>query len=95
MILHTLNVSPSHPAFAQCLKIIEKGDALLLMGDGVYAAITDTKAWDAIQRKGVEIFLLSADARTAGINNPDGAVCVDMDGFVSLTERFPRQQAWY
>ena len=39
MILHTLNASPSSAAFTDCVSIMAKGDALVLMGDGVYAAL--------------------------------------------------------
>jgi tRNA 2-thiouridine synthesizing protein B len=96
MILHTLNASPESAAFADCLRIIAAGDALLLMGDGVYAAIADTDASAAIQASGAEIYVLEADTAAAGVNNLlEGATRVDMGGFVALTERFPRQQAWY
>lgn len=96
MILHTLNTSPGNCAFSDCLRIIAAGDALLLMGDGVYAAIAETDAGAALQASGAEIYVLAADATAAGLKNLiDEATHVDMDGFVALTERFPRQQAWY
>ena len=49
MILHTLNASPSSIAFMDCVNIIAKDDALVLMGDGVYAALADTDASKALQ----------------------------------------------
>jgi tRNA 2-thiouridine synthesizing protein B len=96
VILHTLNTSPGNSVFSDCLRVIAAGDALLLMGDGVYAAIADTAASAALQVSGAEIYVLGADATAAGVNNLiEGATRVDMDGFVALTERFPHQQAWY
>jgi tRNA 2-thiouridine synthesizing protein B len=95
MILHTLNVSPSHPAFRDCLKIVQKEDALLLMGDGVYAALNGTEAWRALQDKGLTVYILSNDALTAGVCESSDIVRIDMDGFVTLTETYPRQLAWY
>ena len=96
MILHTLNAPPGRAAFTDCLRLIAAGDALLLMGDGVYAAIAQTDAGTALQASGAEIYVLAADATAAGVNNLiEGATRMDMDGFVALTERFPRQQAWY
>ena len=78
------------------MRVIAADDALLLMGDGVYAAIADTAAGAALQASGAEIYVLEADTTAAGVNNLiEGATLVDMDGFVALTERFPRQQAWY
>ena len=97
MILHTLNAPPGRAAFTDCLRLIAAGDALLLMGDGVYAAIAQTDAGTALQASGAEIYVLAADATAAGVNSLliEEATRVDMDGFVALTERFPRQQAWY
>ncbi len=96
MILHTLNASPGNSAFSDCLRVLAPGDALLLMGDGVYAAIADTDASAALQASGAGIYVLGPDAAAAGVNKLiEGATRVDINGFVELTERFPRQQAWY
>jgi tRNA 2-thiouridine synthesizing protein B len=96
MILHTLNASPSSAAFHNCLKVLHSGDAVVLMGDGVYAALRETVACIALQEKKVELFILSADAALAGVTEPaPGIHTIDMDGLVGLTEQFPRQQAWY
>ncbi len=96
MILHTLNASPSSSAFADCLRVVHAGDAVVLMGDGIYAALADTRAWGEIQARGVEVYLLSCDAVAAGATALAGAAkLIDMDDFVALTERYPRQQAWY
>ena len=96
MILHTLNASPSSAAFHDCLKVIHTGDAVVLMGDGVYAALKETDACMELQAKDVELYILDADALLAGVTEPaSGMHSIDMDGLVALTERFPRQQAWY
>jgi sulfur relay protein TusB/DsrH len=96
VILHTLNASPASPAFGDCLKVLTAGDAVLLMGDGVYAVIEHTSARAALLASGAEIHVLSADASAAGIEKlPSGSTRIGMDGFVALSERFPRQQAWY
>lgn len=96
MILHTLNASPASPAFNDCLRVITAGDAVLLMGDGVYAVMENTSACAALLATGAEIHVLSIDASAAGIDKlPCGSTPIEMDGFVALTERFPRQQAWY
>ena len=96
MILHTLNASPSSAAFQDCLKVAHRGDAVVLMGDGVYAALEGTPACLEIQAKNIELFILGADALLAGIIEPaSGIQTIEMDGLVALTERYPRQQAWY
>ena len=96
MILHTLSASPASSAFRDCLRIITPGDALLLLGDGVYAAIPGTPACDRLQAAGIEVHVLHSDAQAAGISElTEIASRIDMDDFVVLTERFARQQAWY
>jgi tRNA 2-thiouridine synthesizing protein B len=96
MILHTLNAAPSSSGFCDCVRFIQPGDAVVLLGDGVYAALEGTDAYNALRTAGAELFLLSADAEATGIAGRTGTVAfIDMDGLVALTERLPRQQAWY
>ena len=96
MILHTLNASPASAAFADCLKVLQREDAVVLMGDGVYAAIDGTHACTALQASGGEIFLLGADARLAGVVTAVASIqSIEIEELVVLTERFPRQLAWY
>lgn len=96
MTLHTLNAPPSSAAFSNCLKLAAPGDAILLLGDGVYAALSDTEARARMEACGAELFVLKPDAAAAGVLAHIGSInTVDMDGFVALTERFPRQLAWY
>jgi tRNA 2-thiouridine synthesizing protein B len=96
VILHTLNTSPSSAAFKDCVKTIHPGDAVVLMGDGVYAALEGTAAYVELHSRGAELYMLGTDALAAGVTKKAGTVgVIDMDGLVALTERFPRQQAWY
>ena len=96
MVLHTLNAPPNSAAFHDCLAAIAPGDALLLLGDGVYCALGATPACDAILRCGAQLYALDKDARAAGIiAAPDTVTITDMTGFVALTARYPRQLAWY
>lgn len=96
MILHVINASPSSAAFRDCVKLLQPGDALVLMGDGVYAALDNTPACDELLDSGVQVHLLRNDAAAAGVIHPAGAIeVIDMNGFVMLTEHFSRQQCWY
>lgn len=96
MVLHTLNAAPSSAAFHDCLKVVQRGDAVVLLGDGVYAALDGTEACSALQTKNVQLFILGADALLAGVRtSAENITSIDMDGLVALTERFPRQLAWY
>ena len=94
--MHTLNASPSGAAFSDCLRLITEADSLLLLGDAVYGAINGSRARQALDNSGAAIFVLRDDAILAGVATQlQGATLVDMDGFVELTEKYPRQLAWY
>jgi tRNA 2-thiouridine synthesizing protein B len=96
VVLHTLSAPPSSAAFRDCVKVAQVRDAIVLLGDGVYAALEGTEACRELQATGVELFLLRADALLAGVTQAaPSIVSIDMDGLVALTERFPRQLAWY
>lgn len=96
MILHTLNASPASAAYRDCLTVLGEGDALVLLGDGVYAAIEGSDACGALLESAAAIYVLAADARLAGVTvATTGVQTIDMDGLVTLTERYARQQAWY
>ena len=96
MILHTLNATPASAAYRDCLKVLGEGDALVLLGDGVYAALEGTEQLRELQDSPVQLYVLGSDARLAGVAlHAQGLHVIDMDGLVSLTEQFPRQQAWY
>jgi tRNA 2-thiouridine synthesizing protein B len=96
MILHTLNAPPSSAAFKDCLKVLQATDAVVLMGDGVYAALDSTRACSDLHASGAQVLLLGTDARLAGVPVPKPPIlCIDIAELVALTERFPRQLAWY
>jgi len=97
MTLHTLCAGPDSPAFRDCLKSIASGDALLLTGDGVYAAIEKTPAGELICASDAGLYVLEDDAIARGIslNLVSQATFINYDGFVALSERYTRQVAWY
>lgn len=96
MTLHTLNASPSSAAFAECMQFISPGDTLLLLGDGVYAALCDTPASAELLTSGALLYVLRDDATAAGIvSRIVNATVIDIAGFVELTENHSRQMAWY
>ncbi len=96
MLLHTLNALPSSAAFAQCLRLATAEDCILLLGDGVYAALEHSAGWRALTNSPARLCILEQDMLAAGIGAPDARLeCVGYDGFVALSEVFPRQVAWY
>jgi len=76
---------------------LSEGDALLLLGDGVYAARSGTTPCEHLMNTGASLYVLEPDAAAAGILDlmEDKVELVDFDAFAALTEEFTRQQAWY
>lgn len=87
--LHTFSALPDSEPYRDCVRLLGGGDALLLLGEGVYAALA------LPELEGVDVYLLASDAAGRGVIAPDRVARLDMAGFVALTERFPRQVAWY
>ena len=73
------------------------GDALILMGDGVYAGMQHTTVCAEIVDTGVELYVLESDASAAGILKrlDKRATVVCFDSFAAVSEKFTKQQAWY
>ena len=97
MIFHTLNAAPNTTAFTQCLRLLRADDALLMMGDGIYAALAGTAASEALTNSGAQLYVLKSDAAAAGIIKRlcNSVKPADYDQFVSLTEHYTKRQAWY
>ncbi len=96
MILHTLSAAPGTNAFRDCLSVASTRDAILLLGDGVYAALPASTFLAGLLDTGADVHILRDDAQAAGIAEPAAGVTpAGMAEFVALTERFPRQMAWF
>ena len=96
MILHTLNCSSNSESFRDCLRTAQFGDAILLLGDGVYSALANSESAQALHDSAAKVMALDTDVLAAGLETRLGSTpVVDMDGFVALSEYYPRQLAWY
>ncbi|XOV88565.1 MAG: sulfurtransferase complex subunit TusB [Pseudomonadota bacterium] len=95
VILHTVNKSPGMSgALAACLRFRLPGDALLLLEDGVYAAL-DTP--DSCLRDYPDtVYALSADVIARGLNAGllPGVSLVDYPGFVTLCTQYDSVKNW-
>ena len=96
MLLHTLNATPTSNAFTDCLRLATGDDTILLLGDGVYAAIANSAACASLRQCPAQILVLEADATAAGlVNSISDFPLINMEGFVALSESHTRQLAWY
>ena len=97
-MLHTVNKSPYQcNTLESCLKHVGDGDVVLLIEDGVYAAVKGGKAAEMLSSEnGVKICALSADVKARGLEGKliDGIEVVDYGGFVDLVVETDKTQAW-
>lgn len=95
-ILHVVNKSPyDRPSLETATGYMTDGDALLLIEDGVLAAVKAGKA--ASQLKGRNVSVLGPDLDARGIARDklaDGVTVVDYAGFVDLVEANDKVQSW-
>ncbi|QFY89771.1 sulfurtransferase complex subunit TusB [Magnetovirga frankeli] len=95
-ILHLVNKSPyERNSLSTCAGYVKDGDAVLLIEDGVYAAIAGGKAADEL--KGLEVSVLGPDLAARGISEDKlvgGVTVVDYAGFVDLSVAKDKVQSW-
>lgn len=99
-MLHTVNKSPfERNTLTSCLRLAKKGSAVLLIEDGVYAAVTGTAVSDKISGRMADLsfYVLGPDIAARGLAETpliDGIQVVGYDGFVDLVAEHDATQAW-
>ncbi len=95
-MLHTLSVSPWHADIAAMLRLVKAGDDLLLLSDGVVAAIADGRFLEILQSAPITIHALQEDIEARGLAGQiaDSVVRVDYTDFVRLTVKHEGQLTW-
>lgn len=95
-ILHLVNKSPyERNSLDTCVGYVREGDVVLLIEDGVYAAIKSGSV--ASKLEGVDVSVLGSDLAARGFSEDkliDGANVVDYAGFVDLVEAKDKVQSW-
>ena len=99
-MLHTVNKSPyERNALDACLRLAADGSAILLIEDGVYAALDNTEGSKnlASRKSNFSLYVLGPDLEARGLNERpliDGVEVVGYDGFVDLAAEHDSVQAW-
>ena len=90
-MLHTVNKSPfQNSSLENCLRVAQKGDVILLLEDGVYAASAGTAKSSLIEKavKQNTIYAIEADLKARGLGSLIKEVRVASYGdFVDLVEK--------
>jgi tRNA 2-thiouridine synthesizing protein B len=98
-MLHIVNKSPlERNTLNSCLAVAQKGAAVLLIEDGVYAATRGNAAQgklrEALAR--LEVYVLAPDLEARGMAQAllEGVKPVDYAGFVDLVVQHKNCQSW-
>ncbi|TVP51265.1 MAG: sulfurtransferase complex subunit TusB [Halomonas sp.] len=96
MILHILTKAPYSSVAQQMQQAIGEADAVLLVEEGVTAALSPSwTAWKAYHSR---IYILAEDLLARGLNGIAEAnelPVIGMDEFVTLTEKYAQTVTWY
>ena len=99
-MLHTVNKSPfERNSLDSCLRLAKKGSAILLIEDGVIAAMKGTVQSSKLEGATGDhaVFVLGPDLKARGLSEDqliDGIKVVDYAGFVDLAEEHGTHNAW-
>jgi tRNA 2-thiouridine synthesizing protein B len=98
--LHTVNKSPfERDSMGTCLSMALPGSSILLLEDGVYAALKGTAMADKMTAAMADrkMYAMEPDLKARGIDASrllDGIELVDYAGFVDLVTSHDKVQAW-
>lgn len=90
-MLHTINKSPFQAdSFETCLSYAQENDPILLIEDGVYAALKGGKYEEALKEQSSKntFYALSSDLKARGLDSiVEQVTVIDYTGFVELAEK--------
>ncbi|MBW5929335.1 sulfurtransferase complex subunit TusB [Klebsiella grimontii] len=95
-MLHTLSTSPWHADMATMRRLIKEGDDLLLLSDGVVAAVSESYFLEILLSAPITLYALQEDIEARGLTGQiaDSVVRVSYTEFVRLTVKHAGQLAW-
>ena len=99
-MLHLINKSPyDRNALDSCLRLAQAGSSVLLIEDGVYAALSKADSAKAVSKRieDLTFYVLGPDVSARGLDDSpliDGINVVDYGGFVDLVVEHDVAQSW-
>ena len=99
-VLHTVNKSPfERNSLDSCLRLAVKGSGILLLEDGVYAALKNSEGSQALSSRSgnFSLYVLGPDIEARGLAGKpliEGCDVVDYSGFVDLAAEYDTVQSW-
>jgi tRNA 2-thiouridine synthesizing protein B len=99
-MLHLINKSPfERTALDSCLRLAKAGSSILLIEDGVYAALGNADHAEKIARRleDFSFYVLGPDVAARGMDESsliEGVEVIDYEGFVDLVVEHEVTQSW-
>lgn len=99
-MLHTVNKSPFEKnSLSTCFRLARPGSDILLIEDGVYGALAQTRLEPSVRKvmTRCNLFVLGPDIQARGIEPRSlipGVAVVDYGGFVDLAANNDCVQSW-
>jgi len=95
-MLHTLMTSPFQCDLNAMLRLLAEGDDVLLLQDGVLAALKGCKALESLRLAPISLYVLQDDVVARGLSAQisSDAAAVSYTDFVALTVKHPQQMTW-
>ncbi len=99
-MLHLINKSPfERNALDSCLRVAKPGGSILLIEDGVYAALAKAAHAEKIagRMEDFSFYVLGPDVAARGLSDTpliEGIDVVDYEGFVDLVAEHDATQSW-
>jgi len=100
MMLHIVNKSPfERNSLDSCLRFAKEGSTVLLIEDGIYAALSGTAVSDKMSQalQSRKVYVLGPDLLARGMRADqviDGIKVVDYPCFVDLVAEHDNVQSW-
>lgn len=95
-MLHTLSLSPWQHDISAPLRLTKVGDDLLLLSDGVIAALEGNRFLDILRTAPITLYALNEDIEARGLTGQisSDVVRVSYTDFVRLTIKHAGQLTW-
>ncbi|KGL56517.1 sulfurtransferase complex subunit TusB [Pantoea ananatis] len=95
-MLHTLLHSPAYSDIESLTLLLCPDDDLLMLQDGVLAAIEGSRALERLRASGATLWALEDDVLARGLRTQISPIVqpVDYTFFVALTVKHRQQMAW-
>ncbi|MFK3663055.1 sulfurtransferase complex subunit TusB [Scandinavium sp. NPDC088450] len=95
-MLHTLSHSPWQHDISAFLRLTAEGDDLLLLSDGVIAALEGSRFLDLLNEAPITLYALQEDIEARGLGGQisSSVVRVSYTDFVRLAVKHDGQFAW-